>query len=99
MFAFHSLLQAAVAIGDVSDSSRALLYAAGLIVVGLIGWMVKVTRDVSKAVTRLTDYLFGFKGDNGLNSEVKQLRKDVDRLLDRGNAPSESRLYVEEQDR
>jgi hypothetical protein len=84
VFAIYSFVQAAVP--DVGEPSHALLYFAGLIVVGLMGWVVKVTRDVSRAITRLTDCLFGYTGTNGLNRDVEQLREDVDRLLDRRNA-------------
>lgn len=81
MFAVYFFAQSAIAIVGGSDLSRVVLYAAGLIVVGVMGWVVKVTRDVSRAITRLTDYLFGFTGDNGLNSQVTRLRDDVDDLM------------------
>lgn len=97
MFAIYSFVQAVVP--DVGEPSHALLYFAGLIVVGLMSWVVKVTRDVSKTITRLTDYLFGFNGDNGLNSEVTLLREDVDRLLDRRNAPAAKQILRAEQER
>lgn len=59
-----------------------ILYSAGLIVVGLMGWVISVTRKVEKAVTRLTDYLFGYGGDNGVRSQISQLEADVRMLLD-----------------
>ncbi|MDQ6769479.1 MAG: hypothetical protein M3Z54_05790 [Gemmatimonadota bacterium] len=83
MHAFYSLLQPVFTIAGDSDLSRAVLYLAGVIVVSLMGWVVKVTRDVSRAITRLTDCLFGYTGTNGLNRDVEVLREDVDKLLDR----------------
>lgn len=76
----YALVQGAV---QSADLGQLVPYGAGLIVVGTMGWVIHTTREVSKAITRLTDCLFGYTGDNGLNSDVKKLREDVDELLRR----------------
>jgi hypothetical protein len=71
---------AQVAAGN-PEITSAVPYLAGLIVIGVMGWVISVTRKVDRAVTRLTDYLFGYDGKNGARSEIKQLRAEVDDLL------------------
>jgi len=47
---------------------------AGLILAGIL-WLAKTVNENSKTLTVLQTILTGADGDNGINSEVKQLRR------------------------
>jgi hypothetical protein len=83
VFVIYSLVQAAITLAGDGSFSQLVLYAAGVIIVGTMGWVIRVTGRVEKAVTRLTDCIFGYTGESGLNKDVDMLRDDVDMLLER----------------
>lgn len=83
MFTLLVMLQSVTTLQSSADLAQIILGAASLIVVGAMAWVIKVTRDVKIAITRLTDCLFGYTGTNGLNADVTRLRADVNELLRR----------------
>lgn len=68
-----------------------LPYAAGVIVISALGWVLKTTRDVAATLQRIEQYLFGIQGSNGLDSKVTQIKEDVDFLLERRVGPADRR--------
>lgn len=94
MFVMYlAFIQAAIGSGDLSQIVQV---AAGALLVGVGGWVIKVTRDVSRAITRLTDCLFGYTGTKGLVRDVDMLRVDVDELLDRRGRRRDDREVMRE---
>jgi hypothetical protein len=60
-----------------------ILYAAGVIVLGVFGWIVSVVRDLTKEMTEWRVTLFGPppQYENGMRGDIKTLREDVDELM------------------
>jgi len=54
--------------------NQVTLIIGGLILTGIL-WLLRTTNETSKTVAILRTILIGESGENGLNSEVKQLRK------------------------
>jgi hypothetical protein len=76
MFNLYAIVQ------DVATSqARFAPYAADIIVLAAMGWVLKTTRDVAHTLARISQYLFGYDGKDGIDSEIRSLRADVDDLL------------------
>lgn len=66
-------------------------YAADVIVLAAMGWVLKTTRDVAWTLKRLEQYLFGINNSGGQDKKVTKLREDVDYLLERRVGPADRR--------
>ena len=53
----------------------------GALVVAAVCWMAKVLLSVAKELTEWRIILFGQDGTNGMRSDVRALREDVDELM------------------
>lgn len=62
------------------EITKGLLLAAST---GLLGWCAMMLRQVLIQQTKVNHFLFGVEGDNGLRAIVKQLREDMDVVLER----------------
>lgn len=49
----------------------------------MLAWCATMLRQVLTRQTRVDHFLFGVDGDNGLRSMVKDIREDVDAVLER----------------
>ena len=64
-----------------SELAQIILYGAGILLLGVFGWILKTLRDMTLEMGVWRVALFGMRGDNGLAGDVKQLRLDVDEML------------------
>ena len=71
--------------------------AAATVILGLQGWQVKTIRDLRDEVQLLRWRLVGERGDNGVTSEVKDLKRSQQSQDDRISA-IDKRLSLVEHD-
>ncbi len=64
-----------------SQLATPIVYGAGLLIIGLFGWVVTTLRRLTVEMASWRVALFGMQGDNGMAGDLKQLREDVDGLL------------------
>jgi hypothetical protein len=69
-----------------------ILAGAGLIILGLFGWVVVSIRGMTTEMAQWRVALFGMTGENGMNGEIKQLRRDINELIVERRSGNDRRL-------
>lgn len=62
------------------DWGRVLEVALVVIMIPAVGWGLKTLLDVRQSVSDLKTALIGIDGANGMRSDIRELKKRVERL-------------------